>query len=261
MGLLRIGLFTHACHGTISHLQACVTRSSSDNLRNLKCTVTRKFNLMYDIIYEDDFIVAVNKPANVLTVPGKDLSITEFIPRNQKWTDSVLCVINDGNLNEHHRSVLERMVSQSSMPRGKTKFLSYFQRLSKIDDESELNELWTKIEKVDFSMHFSLPAKNKEEHLVSMCEVLEDKYNQKLFHIHRLDQETSGLVIFAKTELAASLFCKLFHDRKVCKRYIAKVHGKVSCSLSRIDIPIRSDLENRPMQVNDLFPMCDRKLS
>lgn len=45
--------------------------------------------------------------------------------------------------------------------------------------------------------------------------------------VHRLDKETSGLIIIAKTPEAFSSLQLQFKERKVTKKYIALVHGKV----------------------------------
>ena len=58
----------------------------------------------------------------------------------------------------------------------------------------------------------------------------ETKYfeNTKPFIVHRLDKETSGVLIIAKNREYAQLFTSLFRIRKIHKTYIALTHGKVS---------------------------------
>ena len=58
----------------------------------------------------------------------------------------------------------------------------------------------------------------------------ESKYfeNSKPFIVHRLDKETSGILIVAKTREYAQLFTSLFRIRKIHKTYIALTYGKVS---------------------------------
>ena len=58
----------------------------------------------------------------------------------------------------------------------------------------------------------------------------ESKYfeNTKPYIVHRLDKETSGILIVAKTREYAQLFTSLFRIRKIHKTYIALTHGKVS---------------------------------
>jgi 23S rRNA pseudouridine955/2504/2580 synthase len=58
----------------------------------------------------------------------------------------------------------------------------------------------------------------------------ETKYfeNSKPFIVHRLDKETSGILIVAKTREYAQLFTSLFRIRKIHKTYLAVVYGTVS---------------------------------
>jgi 23S rRNA pseudouridine955/2504/2580 synthase len=56
------------------------------------------------------------------------------------------------------------------------------------------------------------------------------KYFQdsKPYIVHRLDKETSGILIVAKTREYAQLFTSLFRIRKIHKTYLAVVYGEVS---------------------------------
>ena len=58
----------------------------------------------------------------------------------------------------------------------------------------------------------------------------ETKYfeNSKPFIVHRLDKETSGILIVAKTREYAQLFTSLFRIRKIHKTYLAVVYGEIS---------------------------------
>ena len=64
----------------------------------------------------------------------------------------------------------------------------------------------------------------------NIIDVLKDsKYfvNTKPYIVHRLDKETSGVLIVAKTREYAQLFTSLFRIRKIHKTYIALTHGKI----------------------------------
>lgn len=69
--------------------------------------------------------------------------------------------------------------------------------------------------------------------------------------VHRLDMGTSGLMVLAKTQQAHDKLCSDFENRHVFKLYKAKVHGKVKEKFGIIDLPIRLDTENRPLQIVD----------
>lgn len=56
--------------------------------------------------------------------------------------------------------------------------------------------------------------------------------------VHRLDKETSGLLIVAKTKEAFEILQKEFKERQVKKSYIALVHGKFDLSEGEIKAPV-----------------------
>lgn len=56
--------------------------------------------------------------------------------------------------------------------------------------------------------------------------------------VHRLDKETSGVMVVAKTDTAYWQLTAQFHDRKVYKEYLALVHGCVQSDEGTIDEPI-----------------------
>ena len=71
----------------------------------------------------------------------------------------------------------------------------------------------------------------------NIIDVLKDsKYfeNTKPFIVHRLDKETSGVLIVAKNREYAQLFTSLFRIRKIHKTYIAITHGKISNKLKTL---------------------------
>lgn len=67
---------------------------------------------------------------------------------------------------------------------------------------------------------------------------------------HRLDMDTSGLLVVAMTETAYRDLQKQFLERTVKKRYTAVVDGTVSGG-GRISLPLRPDPLDRPRQVVD----------
>lgn len=62
--------------------------------------------------------------------------------------------------------------------------------------------------------------------------------------VHRLDRDTSGLLVVAKTEAALENLSDQFRDRTVFKSYVALVHGRVASS-GKIDQPLARDPSNR----------------
>ncbi len=67
--------------------------------------------------------------------------------------------------------------------------------------------------------------------------------------VHRLDRDTSGLVVFARTRLAQRHLNWQFERRQVAKTYVARVAGAVAGEAGRIDLPLICDWPNRPRQM------------
>ena len=57
------------------------------------------------------------------------------------------------------------------------------------------------------------------ENQLGLVEVLSSKLKQELFVVHRLDKETSGLILFAKNKAAAATLAQQFESREVKKTY------------------------------------------
>lgn len=63
--------------------------------------------------------------------------------------------------------------------------------------------------------------------------------------VHRLDKDTSGLILIAKNETAHERLTDQFRAREVFKSYIALVHGRVASDAGRIEEPLGRDPRNR----------------
>lgn len=63
--------------------------------------------------------------------------------------------------------------------------------------------------------------------------------------VHRLDRDTSGLLVVAKTEPALENLSDQFRARSVYKSYAALVHGRVNSDSGRIEQPLARDPGNR----------------
>lgn len=71
--------------------------------------------------------------------------------------------------------------------------------------------------------------------------------------VHRLDRDTSGVIIMAFDAEAHRELSRQFHDREVAKTYVAVVDGIVMDDEGEIDLPMRKDINpaNAPRQVID----------
>ena len=78
-----------------------------------------------------------------------------------------------------------------------------------------------------------IPVQSGTKSFKNIIDILKNtKYfqNSKPFIVHRLDKETSGVLIIAKNRKFAQLFTSLFRIRKIHKTYLALVYGNVNKS-------------------------------
>lgn len=149
-----------------------------------------------DIIYEDPWLIAINKPAGILSVPGK-----RQMPNAQDMLNDLLANPN-GNKNENEYD-------------------------------------------------------NENSALPSCCERegrrLEN--GEVVRFVHRLDMDTSGVLLAAKTEKAFVAMQRLFaNHEEVQKEYVAVLSADVSENIPRegtICLPLSPDFLNRPRQIVD----------
>ncbi len=66
--------------------------------------------------------------------------------------------------------------------------------------------------------------------------------------VHRLDMDTSGLIVFARNRSAQRNLGLQFERRKVAKTYEALVLGQVAGDEGEIDLPLAADWPRRPLQ-------------
>lgn len=79
--------------------------------------------------------------------------------------------------------------------------------------------------------------------------------------VHRLDMETSGLMLMARTGDMLRRLGRLFETRQVDKEYTAVVSGRLPSESGRIDLPLICDWPHRPRQKVDFSrgkPACTR---
>lgn len=76
---------------------------------------------------------------------------------------------------------------------------------------------------------------------------------------HRLDRETSGLIIYAKGKKAQRLMMEEFNKRKVKKRYAAFVHGNVERKSGMIGFPVYNRNKNRKEEAFTKYNVLQKK--
>lgn len=96
-----------------------------------------------------------------------------------------------------------------------------------------------------------LSVPGKGEHL-SDCLIarVQAVYPQALL-VHRLDRDTSGVMIFALTPHAQRHLGLQFEKRQTKKTYVARVAGQLPEKTGTVDLPLIVDWPNRPKQMVD----------
>ncbi len=96
----------------------------------------------------------------------------------------------------------------------------------------------------------SVPGRGpeKQDCLVSR---LSEEHGEVLV-VHRLDWETSGLMVLARSKAAQRHLSMQFQQREVSKQYVAVVYGDVAGERGEVDLPLICDWPNRPRQMVDL---------
>lgn len=121
-------------------------------------------NIQLDIIFEDEYLAVINKPAGMVVHPGAGV-------RNGTLANAV-------------------------------------------------------------AFHFKLQVENS-------------KFENRVGIVHRLDKDTSGLIVIAKNEDIHEQLSEQFRRREVFKSYVALVHGEIAEKSGKIDQPIAREKHNR----------------
>lgn len=89
--------------------------------------------------------------------------------------------------------------------------------------------------------------------LPSVQSILEPKYSEcHRVLIHRLDMDTSGIIVCAKNDEASIALQMQFEKRQVHKRYVAILEKEMTIGEEgEISLPLRPDLDDRPRQMVD----------
>ena len=92
----------------------------------------------------------------------------------------------------------------------------------------------------------SIPDREGKE--ISLKEILQQKYEQ-IFTVHRLDRETSGIIVFAKDPETHKYLSQAFEERTVEKYYQGIVVGTLPEKQKTIDAPIAENTVKRGVMI------------
>lgn len=94
-----------------------------------------------------------------------------------------------------------------------------------------------------------LSVPGKGEHLADcLIARVQDIFPQALL-VHRLDRDTSGVMVFAQTPHAQRHIGLQFEKRQTKKTYVARVTGRLEPKVGTVDLPLIVDWPNRPKQM------------
>lgn len=90
---------------------------------------------------------------------------------------------------------------------------------------------------------------------ITLCDVVESYYaitNQTccVHPLHRLDYETSGIVLFCKNEIFQSLFDQMMSKKQINREYLAGVNGIWHCNQLIIEKPIGKDRHRNKQRIS-----------
>ncbi|MGQ9631805.1 MAG: RluA family pseudouridine synthase [bacterium] len=83
----------------------------------------------------------------------------------------------------------------------------------------------------------SIPERDKYQ--VCLLSLLSNSLQKRLYVVHRIDKEVSGVLLFAKNEMAHKYLNDQFRNRSIHKTYVALTHGVIERNSGTIDKPIR----------------------
>lgn len=96
-----------------------------------------------------------------------------------------------------------------------------------------------------------LSVPGKGDHLADcLIERLRAVFPEVLL-VHRLDRDTSGVMVFALTPHAQRHLGLQFENRQTKKTYVARLAGLLEPRTGTVDLPLIVDWENRPRQMVD----------
>jgi len=76
-------------------------------------------------------------------------------------------------------------------------------------------------------------------------------FPHRVYVVHRIDRDTSGLVLFAKTREAHRHLSSLFESRTIEKTYLAVIHGRPAWTETVCDLPLRADGDRQHRTIID----------
>lgn len=93
-----------------------------------------------------------------------------------------------------------------------------------------------------------LSVPGKGDHLADCLITRAQRVYPEALLVHRLDRDTSGLIVYALTKAAQRFLSLEFEERRVKKVYMARLWGQLEPKTGTVDLPLTVDWPNRPLQ-------------
>ena len=239
------------------------------------------------VIYRDEWVIALNKPSGLRSVPAfkatedggeskprdnpsenpdvrkrkrqerfRDVleSMERAEPNNSEAADPTAAPAAGDGL----ASFIAKLARESgSVPRKRNKFSSYCKRSLRVSDEAVVEQLWARIHSAVMSEEQREGMVNTDSALTRVQAALERERAASgaaastCHAVHRLDMETSGVLLVALSSRSAEALSRQFREHSVKKAYAAVVHGSVPGETGTCLQPMRPDPTDRPRQVVD----------
>ncbi len=95
----------------------------------------------------------------------------------------------------------------------------------------------------------TIPDRHNES-IPSLYKTVQEKY-EKIFIVHRLDKDTSGIILFAKDEVNHKYLSQLFEQRSVEKYYLGIIQGTLQDKMGIVEEPIAEHPVHKGMMAVD----------
>ena len=202
--------------------------------------VVEKIRQKIELLHVDASIVVVNKPRDLLSVPGRHPDAPAPTKKRKRageyWEEALARTRDEASAGSLAGRLLNGVGSLASIPRREDKFRAHVQRargrVGDVDDAA-VGTLWRELD--DAAKALAAPDNDEEApNALDLARVAVG--DRDLRPVHRLDYETSCVLVFARTTAAASALCAAFRKStdgdasKTQKTYVARVAGRLSGS-------------------------------
>ena len=202
--------------------------------------VVAKIRQTIELLHVDGSLVVVNKPRDLLSVPGRHPDAPAPTKKRKRageyWEEALARARDEASAASLAGRLLNGVGSLASIPRREDKFRAHVQRakgrVGAVDDAA-VGALWRELD--DAAKALAAPDNDEEApNALDLARVAVG--DRDLRPVHRLDYETSGVLVFARTTAAASALCAAFRKSTdgdagdTRKTYVARVAGRLSGS-------------------------------